>query len=261
LEPFFTILTASLNSGSTIRKNLLSVSNQTHESVEHIVIDGRSSDQTIDILREFERSYNLRWISEPDSGIANALNKGLRLAKGTYILVLQADDQLMDTEVLETLYPILKDELYDIHSFPVIRDKAPDRKIPCNPIKIPWWHHFKTIFLHQGAFVHRRTYELIGDFREELAIAFDYDFFYRALKARSKVKFYRYPIAIMGGEGISSNEDFLLIRLREESSVQIMNETNRFWRAIQSLFRTIYVPYKTRLVPYWRTCFRKSSDV
>jgi glycosyltransferase involved in cell wall biosynthesis len=253
LTPFFTVLTASFNSGSTIKKTLVSVLEQRFGNVEHIVIDGGSSDQTVDILREYERSYNLRWISEPDSGIPSALNKGLRLAKGEYILVLQADDHLAGPEVLERVYSLIKQGLYDINIFPVYKEQASNRRILHRPFRIRWWYHFKTIFPHQGSFIHRRVYERLGDFREDLVIALDYDFFYRALKYHSTVKLHTYPVAVMGGEGISSNRDFLLLRLREESTVQTLNETNPFWRALQVLFRTAYMPYKTRFVPYWRS--------
>jgi glycosyltransferase involved in cell wall biosynthesis len=261
LTPFFTVLTASLNSNSTIRKTLTSVLEQSFGNLEHIVIDGGSSDQTVDILREYEQRYNVRWISEPDSGIPSALNKGLRLAKGKYILVLQADDHFAGPEVLEKVHPLIKQEHYDINIFPVYKLQPSNRRILHRPFRIRWWYHFKTIFPHQGSFIHRRVYERLGDFREDLVIVLDYDFFYRALKSRSTVKLHDYPVAIMGGEGISSNRDFLLLRLREESYVQSLNETNPFWRAMQSLFRTAYMPYKTRFVPYWRTHFVKSGKV
>jgi glycosyltransferase involved in cell wall biosynthesis len=219
--------------------------------VEHIVIDGASSDQTLDILGEFEGKYNLKWISEPDSGIANALNKGLRLAKGQHIIVLQADDQFAGPEILEIVYPLLREVQYDIHSFPVIRHEPSNRKTLYKPIKILFWYHFKTIFPHQGAFVHRRVYDRIGNFREDLTIALDYDFFYRALKSRCEVKFHKYPVAIMGATGISSNRDFLLQRLKEEAYVQNRNEADPTWKLIQLLFQKLYVPYKTRFIPYW----------
>ena len=85
-----TILTAALNSGATIKKTLESVRNQTFRDFEHVVIDGGSRDETLEILKEYENTYNLTWISESDKGIADALNKGLRLAGGRYIIVIQA---------------------------------------------------------------------------------------------------------------------------------------------------------------------------
>lgn len=250
-EPVFTILTASLNSGATIRGTLASVAQQNCHKREHIVLDGGSCDRTVEILREFDNQYNLQWVSEPDSGIASALNKGVKCARGKYLLVLQADDQFWDHEVLTRVYPLLQDESVDIYSFPVLRDERNRGKVPYKPFKILWWHHFKTIFPHQGAFVHRRVFERVGGFREELKIAFDYDFFYRALQAHASVTFGEGPVAIMGGGGISSNRQLLSYRLKEEANVQSLNERNQLWRVAQVLFHTLYVPYKTQLVPYW----------
>lgn len=256
-SPFFTILTASFNNGFTIRKTLASVKNQSFQNLEHIVIDGGSHDETLNVLKEFENTYNLTWISGPDSGIADALNKGLRLARGRYILVIQADDQLLAPDILEKVYPLLKHELFDIHSFPVILDHPVNGKVLLNPIRVLWWHHFKTIFLHQGTFVHRRVYDRIGGFREEFPIALDYDFFYRALMCRATVNFEKHPIALMGGAGISSNQDLLIMRLWEEVRVQDLNESNPFWQLAQIIFRTLYFPYKTRFLPRIRSHSRK----
>ncbi|WP_084445878.1 glycosyltransferase [Desulfosarcina sp. BuS5] len=81
--PFITILTAALNSGATIKKTLESVRNQTFRNFEHVVIDGGSRDETLEILKEYENTYNLAWISKPDHGISDALNKGLRPGRRT----------------------------------------------------------------------------------------------------------------------------------------------------------------------------------
>lgn len=226
-----------------------SVENQTFNDVEHIVIDGGSRDGTLDILKEFENFYNLTWISESDHGIANAINKGLSRTRGRYILVIHADDQLMSSNILEKLYPVLRDELFDMYSFPVILDHHNYKKMLLKPIRVVWWYHFKTILLHQGTFVHRGLYNRIGGFREQFSIALDYDFFYRALMSQSTLKFGNQPVAIMGGYGVSRNPAMLEKRLHEEALVQRMNEKRLFWRIAQSLFQKLYFPYKTRLVP------------
>ena len=253
--PFITILTASLNNGSTISKTLVSIRDQSFQDLEHIVIDGGSCDNTLDILKEFNDTYNLSWISEPDHGIADALNKGLKQAKGRYILVIHADDHLLAPKTLEIVYPLLESEQFDVHSFPVIKNTPAVGKVLQKPIRVLWWHHFKTIFPHQGCFVHRRVYDRIGGYQKEFSIALDYDFFYRVLATRPSVKFGNRPIALMGGRGVSSNQDALIFRLQEEIQVQSRNEKNPFWRMGQLLFRWLYFPYKTRFLPKMRTHF------
>ena len=187
--PFFTILTASLNSEATIAKNLESIRTQTYQNLEHIVIDGGSQDTTCNILKKYENTYNLCWLTESDNGIADALNKGLSLAQGNYIIVIQADDRLLDPIILANVYPVLEKEDFDICSFPVIMDHNENGKVIKKPIKLIWWNHFKFIFPHQGCFVHRRVFDKIGGFRKEFKIAMDYDFFYRALAGRLSVQF------------------------------------------------------------------------
>ena len=255
--PFFTILTATLNNSAPLIKNIESIRYQSFQDFEHIIIDGGSRDETLDILKKYENTYNLTWISESDHGIADALNKGLRRTRGRYVLVIHADDQLVSSNILGKVYPVLRDELFDIYSFPVILDHHNYGKVLLKPIRVVWWYHFKTIFLHQGTFVHRRVYNRIGGFREQFAIALDYDFFYRGLMCRSTVSFEKHPIALMGGSGISNNQDLLTRRLEEEVRVQDLNETNPFWRVARSIFRTVYFPYKTRLLPRLRNDFGK----
>ncbi len=248
-SPFISIITAALNSGTTIKKTLETIKSQSFQHLEHIVIDGGSRDETLDILKEFQGTYNLTWISEPDHGIADALNKGLRKASGQYILVIHADDRLLDATSLEITYPLIRDERFDIYSFPVILDHPVKGKICVKPIRMLWWYHFKTIFLHQGSFVHRRVFERIGEFRNEFSIALDYDFFYRSLMHGSTVKYGHRPLALMGGMGIGSDKNFLMTRLREEALVQDLNEKNRYWRMAQMLFRMFYLPYKIQILP------------
>ena len=102
-SPFISILTASLNSESTLNKTLESIRDQSFQDLEHIVIDGGSRDETHKILKENEKSYNLIWISEPDHGISDALNKGLQLARGRSKRMKPSDDQMKTTEIVKAL--------------------------------------------------------------------------------------------------------------------------------------------------------------
>jgi len=251
-SPFFTIITASLNMGVSVQRTLESIRNQTFKELEHIVIDGGSTDNTLEVIRAFEGTYNLTSVSEPDTGIADALNKGLKLATGTYVLIIQADDCLYDLRSLEKVHALLKDEKVDVYSFPVIMSLPDNGKITLKPVKLKWWNRFKFIFFHQGTFVHKRVYEDIGDFRTEFEIAMDYDFFYRALIKKPAVAFGNFPVAEMSGEGIGTRSKFIPKRLKEEALVQKLNEKNSFWRFAQFFFRFFYIPYKTQFIPLFK---------
>lgn len=244
MNPFFTIITASLNRAPFIQKILESVRSQTFKDLEHIVIDGGSTDNTLEILNAFAGTYPLTFFSEPDQGIADALNKGLALARGNYMLVLQADDGFSDFHVLENVHALLNDEATDIYAFPVMMRHPEKGEIILKPIQMKWWNRFKFIFLHQGTFVHRRMFEKTGNFNTDYKIAMDYDFFYRALTINPVIRFGRFPVAEMSGEGIGTCHSYLPERLKEEEKVQKGNEKSIGWRCLQAFFRCLYVPYK-----------------
>ena len=90
--PLVSIVTPSYNQGRFIEDTILSVKNQDYPNIEHIVIDGGSLDNTVQILKKHEGKYNLKWISEPDEGQSDALNKGFGMAKGQIIGWLNSDD-------------------------------------------------------------------------------------------------------------------------------------------------------------------------
>jgi len=95
--PLVSIITPSFNQARFIKYTILSVKNQTYPNIEHIIIDGGSSDNTLEILRKYEDTYNMRWISEPDEGQADAINKGFKMANGEIIGWLNSDDCYLKT--------------------------------------------------------------------------------------------------------------------------------------------------------------------
>jgi glycosyltransferase involved in cell wall biosynthesis len=99
-NPLVSIVTPSYNHGLFIEETLLSVKNQDYPYIEHIVIDGGSNDNTVKILRRYASAYNMRWISEVDSGQSEAINKGFRMIKGSIVGWLNSDDVYFDRSVI-----------------------------------------------------------------------------------------------------------------------------------------------------------------
>lgn len=99
------IITATYNSGDTLRDTLESVLSQTYEDYEHIIVDGGSIDNTLDIIREYEPRYKgrLKWSSAPDHGIYDAMNKGILQASGEVVGLLNSDDFYTSNDVLSTI--------------------------------------------------------------------------------------------------------------------------------------------------------------
>lgn len=102
-QPLVTIVTPSLNQGAFLEDALVSVANQTYPRIEHLVIDGGSTDHTLDLLRRYESKYALRWYSEPDTGQSDAVNKGFALAQGDIIGWLNADDVYFAQDAIEAV--------------------------------------------------------------------------------------------------------------------------------------------------------------
>ena len=97
------VITATFNSGKTLRDTIESVLRQTYRDIEYIIVDGASRDDTLDIIREYEPRFGgrMRWISEPDRGIYDAMNKGIGMATGAVVGLLNSDDFYTDECVLE----------------------------------------------------------------------------------------------------------------------------------------------------------------
>jgi len=91
-KPLVSIITPTLNSEKFLEKTIQSIASQDYGNIEHIIIDGGSSDNTIGILKKYEKKYNLRWISEKDRGVAEAYDKGIKMAKGDFFGWCSADD-------------------------------------------------------------------------------------------------------------------------------------------------------------------------
>ncbi|MBI3457925.1 MAG: glycosyltransferase [Candidatus Rokubacteria bacterium] len=101
-RPLVSIVTPSYDQGEFIEATVLSVRNQTYRPLEHIVVDGGSTDRTVEVLKRYEGQYDLRWLSEPDRGQSDALNKGFRLVHGEIVGWLNSDDVYFSTRTVET---------------------------------------------------------------------------------------------------------------------------------------------------------------
>lgn len=110
------IITVSFNSSLTIRNTFESVLTQTYSDIEYILIDGNSKDQTVSIIREFAPKFNgrMKWISEPDKGLYDAMNKGIQMATGDVIGIINSDDLFCDKYAIEKVMRIFeKNKLLD----------------------------------------------------------------------------------------------------------------------------------------------------
>ena len=178
------IITPSYNQGRFIEDALLSVKNQDYPNIEHIIVDGGSIDNTLEILRKYENEYNLRWISEPDEGQSGAVNNGFRMAKGEIIGWVNSDDGYFDVSAISSVVKYFdKYKGADVIYGDVVR--IDENNLILYIIKIREFDYnylIKTCFLEQPAIFFRRN--VIDNFEIDvsLEIAMDYDFWLRIAK-------------------------------------------------------------------------------
>ena len=99
-KPLITVITVVFNGASTVEGTIQSVINQAYNNIEYIIVDGGSNDGTVEILKRYEHAIDY-WVSEKDGGIYDAMNKGIALASGAYIGMLNADDQFAGQEIMQ----------------------------------------------------------------------------------------------------------------------------------------------------------------
>jgi glycosyltransferase involved in cell wall biosynthesis len=177
------IITVAYNSSATIVDTLKSVASQIHRDFEHIVIDGASEDGTLAVLKEHGR-HLANIVSEPDQGIYDAMNKGVRLATGDVIGFLNADDYLAHSQVLSHVAASFGDRSLDAVFGDVgfFRPERPNRLIRryrssrFEPGRLSWgW-----MPPHPTLFVQREMFRRVGPFRTDYRIAGDFEWIVRA---------------------------------------------------------------------------------
>lgn len=114
-NPLITIVTVCFNSSKTIRRTIESVLNQTYANIEYIIVDGQSADDTVEIIQSYqqrfhERGIMYRYVSEPDGGIYDAMNKGIKMASGEWVGIINSDDWY-ELDVCEQVYKNISDEV------------------------------------------------------------------------------------------------------------------------------------------------------
>lgn len=239
------IITVCYNS-PFLEECIKSVLDQTYGNLEYIIVDGGSTDGTLEVIEKYKNQIS-KWISEKDSGISEAMNKGLKRATGDYIYFLHSDDYLLSERSIEKAVKAM-DFSKDINAFSVLYGQPGNfRKMnskPFGPLT-----YFKTNFMHQGVFCHRRVFRKIGGFDESIKITMDYDFFLRACINNINEAVFHMPVAFMRDTGISSQKDWvnLLKRFEDEKKIHYKNCNNRKLQIIYNTYWVIYFPYR-RLV-------------
>jgi len=223
-QMMFSIITATYNSAETIQETIESVLSQNDCDIEYVVVDGQSNDGTLEIIKKNESRFNgrMRWFSEPDRGIYDALNKGIRLATGDIIGMLHSDDVFASSSVINAIQEVFEKTNADV----VYGDLVyVDQK---NPEKVlRYWRSqpFHSALLlrgwmpaHPTVFMKKEIYEQHGGFDLSFSISADYDFLLRVFQDDSLHSVYLAQVITKMRVGGTSNKTIrnIVIKSKED---------------------------------------------
>ena len=180
------IITINRNNAIGLEKTMQSVAVQTSVEFEYVVIDGASTDNSVETIKKYESQFaHLKWVSEPDAGIYNAMNKGICMASGDYIQILNSGDCLASNDVTERMFSALDDTgepsiLYGnmVKCFPDGR-KLVDKGFAGQEITMLGM--YTGTLNHDPAYIRRDLFEKYGNYDENLKIVSDWKWYLRAI--------------------------------------------------------------------------------
>ena len=178
MTPKLSIITPCLNAKKTIRDTIESVLQQGLDDIEYIIIDGGSNDGTLDIINEYADTIDVI-VSEPDRGISDAFNKGVTLAKGDYIGIVNADDYYEPNALEAILSTALEHHRPDIIHGSLRYVTPEEGEYVEHPNMEHIWRYMSAF--HPTMFIHRTAYESIGMYRLDFHYAMDSEWVHRAL--------------------------------------------------------------------------------
>ena len=223
------IITINRNNAAGLRKTMGSVFSQTYCDFEYIVVDGASTDESVDVIKELTNERvneltNFKWISEPDTGIYNAMNKGVRMCCGEYTLMLNSGDYLVDEHVIERVMPKL-DGTDIIQGNIIIVDKGKEvTKNGYGHSNITFIEVMQGNFLHQASFCRMDLFNKYGYFDESFRIIGDTVFFARCLAfGNATFKYINQNISYYDTTGISADPEGKWEILRSNEKERYMN--------------------------------------
>ena len=246
------IITVTYNSEKTIANTIESVLSQTHKDIEYIIVDGLSNDSTIEIIKQYEPHFSgkLKWITEKDKGIYDAMNKGICMATGDVVGILNSDDYFASDYILEKINENIKDydAVYGDVNF--INGDNPDVCVRYYSSKIfrPFMLRFGIMPAHPSFYARKDIYDKYGTYSLDYKIASDYDMMVRLFyKHKIRTKYLPLTFVTMRLGGVSTknvSNRWLITREDIKACKQNGLYTNLIFICVKYLLKIFEFRYK-----------------
>lgn len=229
--PLITIVTVSYNAEATIEKTILSVIQQTYSNIEYIIIDGNSFDKTISIIKKYE-NYISYWISEPDKGVYDAMNKGIKIAHGDWICFMNSGDTFHSSNVLNNIFT---STYYDQKIGVIYGDAHLYRNnqyiMPFS--NQPFWKSYMPYrtgkgICHQSMFTRTVLAKQI-QFNLEYRISADFDMAYKIYKLKYQFLYVPVVVCNFDTDGMSSTGKHWKITFKETGKILKCRYNPGYW--------------------------------
>ncbi len=217
--PLVSIITVVLNGVNTIEQTLNSVLNQSYKNIQYIIIDGGSTDGTIDIIRKYEDHIDL-WVSEPDGGLYDAMNKGISYAKGELIGIINSDDWY-EEEIISHIIDVYNDSDQKTVIYGLIRNFRDEKFYSIKGISTNALRY--DMIQHPTCFIPKEIYDKYGSYDSKYKYSADYDLILRYVNNGVNFKFIEKIIVNFrtGGKSshrIADKEKYLILKKYKEIS-------------------------------------------
>jgi len=239
------IITITYNSAKTLPNTLHSVQTQTFRNIEHILIDGGSTDGTKELINRY-RTHLAAFVSEPDNGIYDAINKGIRLATGDIIGILNSDDVLADPTTIETIVRNMEEAEADVAYGDLLyctdtSDKNTVVRYWRSNIFNPKTLKFGWMCPHPTLYVRKEVYEQVGNYETAFHISADYDFILRVFSRNYRSVYIPNVLVRMTTGGVSNRNLRTIVRKsREDYQALRRNHIGGFCSLILKNLRKVY---------------------
>ena len=212
------IITINRNNADGLKRTLDSVASQTNKEFEHIIVDGASTDGSVEVIKEYvQRVRSVIWTSEPDSGIYDAMNKGLKMCHGEYVQMLNSGDFFIDEHVIERILPELDGTDIVQGNVISVKDGKEEVRNGYGKSDLTFIDVMKGHFLHQASFCRRVLFDKYGYFDESYKINGDTVFYAMCLGfGDATFKYVNQNIAYFDTTGISADPEGKWVALRKE---------------------------------------------